>query len=56
MTEPLEGFKVVEMSIAVQGPAAALYLRDMGAEVIKVEPPQGDSSPLQPGARQRDAA
>ena len=44
MTEPLEGFKVVEMSIAVQGPAAALYLRDMGAEVIKVEPPQGDSS------------
>ena len=44
MTEPLEGFTVVEMAMAVQGPAAALYLRDMGAEVIKVEPPLGDSS------------
>jgi crotonobetainyl-CoA:carnitine CoA-transferase CaiB-like acyl-CoA transferase len=44
MPEPLEGMIVVEMTIAVQGPAAALYLRDMGAEVIKVEPPLGDPS------------
>ncbi len=44
MAEPLEGFMVVEMAVAVQGPAAALYLRDMGAEVIKVEPPLGDAS------------
>ncbi|HIG44440.1 MAG: CoA transferase [bacterium] len=44
MPEPLEGFTVVEMTVAVQGPAAALYLRDMGAEVIKVEPPLGDAS------------
>ena len=28
----------------MQGPAAGLYLRDMGAEVIKVEPPIGDAS------------
>ena len=42
--EPLEGYTVVEMTIAVQGPAAGLYLRDMGAEVIKVEPPIGDPS------------
>ena len=42
MTEPLTGILVVEMTIAVQGPAAGLYLRDMGAEVIKVEPPIGD--------------
>ncbi len=42
--EPLHGITVVEMTIAVQGPAAALYLRDMGAEVIKVEPPLGDPS------------
>lgn len=42
MTEPLTGIRVVEMTIAVQGPAAGLYLRDMGAEVIKVEPPIGD--------------
>ena len=44
MSEPLEGITVVEMTIAVQGPAAALYLRDMGATVIKVEPPLGDAS------------
>ncbi len=44
MPEPLEGITVVEMTIAVQGPAAGLYLRDMGARVIKVEPPLGDPS------------
>ena len=44
MSEPLDGITVVEMTIAVQGPAAGLYFRDMGAEVIKVEPPLGDPS------------
>ena len=44
MPEPLEGITVIEMTIAIQGPAAALYLRDMGAEVIKIEPPVGDGS------------
>ena len=44
MHEPLEGIKVLEMTVAVQGPSAGLYLRDMGAEVIKLEPPLGDGS------------
>jgi len=44
MSEPLTGIRVVEMTIAVQGPAAGVYLGDMGAEVIKVEPPLGDAS------------
>lgn len=44
MPEPLTGITVIEMTVAVQGPAAALYLRDMGADVIKVEPPLGDAS------------
>ena len=44
MEEPLSGYTVVELAIAVQGPAAGLYLRDMGAEVVKVEPPTGDAS------------
>jgi crotonobetainyl-CoA:carnitine CoA-transferase CaiB-like acyl-CoA transferase len=44
MPEPLDGITVVEMTIAVQGPAAGLYFRDMGADVIKVEPPVGDAS------------
>lgn len=44
MKEPLSGIRVVEMTIAVQGPAAGVYLRDMGAEVVKIEPPLGDAS------------
>ena len=44
MPEPLDGIIVIEMTIAVQGPAAGLYLRDMGAQVIKIEPPMGDGS------------
>lgn len=44
MNEPLSGIRVVDMTLAVQGPAASLYLRDMGADVIKVEPPLGDPS------------
>ena len=42
--EALEGIRVVELSIAVQGPAAGGYLSDMGADVIKVEPPMGDAN------------
>ena len=42
MSTPLEGLRVVEMTIAVQGPVAGLYLADMGAEVLKIEPPLGD--------------
>ncbi len=44
MKEPLSGIRVIDMTLAVQGPAASLYLRDMGADVIKLEPPLGDPS------------
>ncbi|MFM7120428.1 MAG: CaiB/BaiF CoA transferase family protein [Gammaproteobacteria bacterium] len=44
MSPPLAGIRVVEMSLAIQGPAAGVYLSDMGADVIKVEPPIGDPS------------
>lgn len=44
MVEPLTGMRVVEMSTALQGPAAGGYLADMGAEVIRVERPEGDGS------------
>jgi crotonobetainyl-CoA:carnitine CoA-transferase CaiB-like acyl-CoA transferase len=44
MPEPLSGITVLEMTTALQGPGAGLYLREMGAEVIKIEPPLGDSS------------
>ncbi len=48
--EALEGIRVVELSIAVQGPAAGGFLADMGADVIKVEPPMGDANRWYRGA------
>jgi crotonobetainyl-CoA:carnitine CoA-transferase CaiB-like acyl-CoA transferase len=38
----MEGIKVVEVGMWVAGPAAAAILGDWGAEVIKIEPPDGD--------------
>jgi len=43
MTAPLEGIRVVEVANWVAGPAACALFRDMGAEVLKVEPPRGDA-------------
>ena len=37
----LDGMRVVSFCHYLQGPAAAQYLADMGADVIKVEPPRG---------------
>ena len=37
----LDGMKVVSFCHFLQGPAAMQYLADMGAEIIKIEPPQG---------------
>jgi crotonobetainyl-CoA:carnitine CoA-transferase CaiB-like acyl-CoA transferase len=42
MAGPLEGIKVVEAGIWVAGPAAAGILADWGADVIKIEAPDGD--------------
>ncbi len=39
---PLEGVKVVELATFIAGPCCARYLADLGADVIKVEPPAGD--------------
>lgn len=37
----LHGMRVVSFCHYLQGPAAAQYLADMGADVVKVEPPRG---------------
>jgi crotonobetainyl-CoA:carnitine CoA-transferase CaiB-like acyl-CoA transferase len=42
MSAPLEGIKIVELASFVAAPAAGALLADMGAEVIKVEVPQGE--------------
>ncbi|MDO9278073.1 MAG: CoA transferase [Polaromonas sp.] len=39
---PLEGIRVLEIASMIFGPLAGQYLGDMGAEVIKLEPPEGD--------------
>jgi len=47
MTEPglpLQGIRVVEMSHMVMGPTCGMILVQLGAEVIKVEPPAGDKT------------
>ena len=40
-TGPLQGLRVVEMGQLIAGPFAAKTLADFGAEVIKIEPPDG---------------
>ncbi|HEY0294995.1 MAG TPA: CoA transferase [Bordetella sp.] len=39
---PLAGFKILDMTAVLMGPSATQVLGDMGAEVIKVESPDGD--------------
>jgi len=40
--QPLRGLKVIDFSMLLPGPLTTLILADLGAEVIKVEPPGGD--------------
>jgi len=44
MSQPLAGVRVVEMSHMIMGPSCGMVLAFLGAEVIKVEPPEGDKT------------
>lgn len=57
MSAPLDGVKVVEMTSVVLGPYACQILGDLGADIVKIEPPAGDTNRnLGPYRKHRDMA
>src|SRR3954467_491525 len=51
MSKPLAGIRVIELANFIAGPLCGTLLADMGADVIKVEPPGGDMSRATPPIR-----
>ena len=52
---PLEGVRVVEVASFLAAPSAAALMADLGADVIKVEPPDGDATRRFAGFKDNDS-
>ena len=55
MPKPLAGIRVIELANFIAGPLAGTLLGDMGADVVKVEPPGGDMSRATPPIRNNES-
>jgi CoA:oxalate CoA-transferase len=55
-TAPLDGVRVMDFSIMLAGPYCARLLADVGADVIKIEPPEGDDMRLRAPLREGNSA
>jgi crotonobetainyl-CoA:carnitine CoA-transferase CaiB-like acyl-CoA transferase len=54
MTGPLHGYRIVDLTAMVSGPSSTMLLADQGADVIKVENPNGGDHTREATNRQND--